>query len=98
MQFANRAEVEVQVLGIELETFGELIDRLLELHQSNSDVLDLFRRKRLRLKASDRLTLHQLANEFDKAEHEFHDGALHIVRIGIPAHRNGGFPPARSGG
>ena len=70
--------------GSSLKRSGELIDRLLELHQSDADVLDLFGREGLFFEAPDGLALHQLADEFDEAEDELDDRALHVFRIGIP--------------
>jgi hypothetical protein len=89
MQFPDGAQIEVQVFRIELEALCELINGLLELHQGDADVLDFFRGERLFFEASDGLPLHQLANEFDEAEHELDDRPLHIFRLRIPTQRLG---------
>src|SRR5688500_3127040 len=87
MQAADRAKVQIQVLGIELEALGDLADRLFQLHQGNADVLDFLRRQGLFFKTPDGLPFHQLANELDQAEHELDDRALDIFGIGIPSQR-----------
>src|SRR3990172_5648146 len=92
MQLAEGPEVEVQILRVEFEAFCELIDGLLELHQGDPDVLDLFGRQGLFLEASDGLALHQLADEFDEAEHELDDGTLDVFRIRIPSQRGRLWP------
>ncbi len=50
VQPADRAEVEVQIFGVELEALGDLMDRLLELHERKADVLDLLGGQRLLFK------------------------------------------------
>lgn len=88
MQLSDGPKVEVEILRVELEALCQLIDRLLELHEGDSDVLDLFGRKGFFFEASDGLPFHQLADEFDEAEDELDDGPLDIVRIRIPTHRS----------
>jgi hypothetical protein len=73
MQLADWAEVQVQVLRIELETLGNVVNGLLQLHQGEADVLDLFGRERFFFEAPDGLTLHEFSDEFDEAEDEFDD-------------------------
>ena len=85
MQSADRSEVEVQILRVELETFRELVDRLLELHQRYANVLDLFGGQGLFLEPSYGLTLHQFADKFDEAENKLYDRTLQIFGIGIPS-------------
>jgi hypothetical protein len=91
MQFSDGSEVEVEVLRVQLETFGELKHRLLELHERNPDVLNLFGREGLFLETPDGLALHQLANELDEAEYQLDDRSLHIFGFGIPPQRRGAW-------
>ena len=85
MQFTERAEVEVQVFGVQVEALGNLVNGLLELHQCDANVLDFFRRKGLFLQSPDGLAFHQFSDEFDQAEDELHDRPLNVFGIGIPA-------------
>ena len=87
MQFANGAEIKVQVFRVELELPGYLIDRPLEFHERNTDVLDFLRCEGLLFEAPDCLALHQLADELDEAEDELDDRTLHVFGFWIPAQR-----------
>ena len=73
MQLSDGAEIEVQVFRVELELPSYLIDRPLEFHERNTHVLDFLRGEGFFLEAPDGLSLHQLADELDEAEHELHD-------------------------
>jgi hypothetical protein len=85
MQFTKGTEVEVQILGVEVETFGDLVNGLLEFHQRDADVLDLRGREGFFFQSPDGLAFHQLSNEFDQAENELHHRTLNVFRMGIPA-------------
>jgi hypothetical protein len=89
MQPADRAEVEVQLLWVELESSGNLVDRLLQLHQSEADVFDFFRREGFFFEPPDGLALQQFPNEFHEGEDELDDRALHVFGIGIPSQGRG---------
>ena len=73
MQSAYWAEVEIQVLRVQLEASGNVDHGLLQLHQRNTDILDFPRCEGLFFEPPDGLTLHQLADEFDEAEDELDD-------------------------
>src|SRR6187401_3113915 len=85
MQSADWAEVEIQVLRVQLEAFGNVDHGLLQLHQRDTDILDFRRCEGLFFEPPDSLALHQLADEFDQAQDELDDRALHVIWIGVPA-------------
>ena len=66
-------EIEIEVLGLEAETFADFPHRFLELHQREADGLHLHRRERVVLHPADRLTFHQLAQELHDRQHELCD-------------------------
>ena len=84
MQTAYGSKVEVQIFRIELEPLCDQIDRLLELHQCDADVLDFPGRQCFLFDAPDRLSLHQFTDEFNQAQHELDDRPLNVFRFGIP--------------
>ena len=85
MQSADWAEVEIQVFRVQLEAFGNVAHGLLQLHQRDTDILDFGRGEGLFFESPDGLALHQLADEFDQAQDELDDRALHVIWIGVPA-------------
>ena len=85
MQLPDWAEVESQVLRVELEALGYVVNRLFELHERDADVLDFFRREGLLLQPPDGLPLHELADQFNEAEDKLDDGLLDVFRIRIPS-------------
>ena len=87
MQLSYRPEVKVQVLGVELEALGKVVNGLLQLHERQPHVLDLCGCERLFFEAPDGLTLHQFSDEFDEAEDEFNDRTLNVFGLRIPAQR-----------
>ena len=89
MQLSDWPQVEVQVLGVELEALGKVVNGLLQLHERQPHVLDLFGRQRLFFEAPDGLPLHQFSDEFDEAEDEFDDRALNVFGLRIPAQDRG---------
>ena len=84
MQLSDGSKVKVEILGVELEALSNIVNGLLQLHERQSDVLNLFGRQRLLLEAPDGLTLHQFSDEFDQAENKLNDRALNVFRIRIP--------------
>src|SRR5688500_12671194 len=98
MQLSEGAEVEIQIVRVELEALCDVVNRLLQLHQRDADVLDFFRRQRLLFQAPDGLPLHELADQFDEAEDELDDRLLNVFGIRIPSQRRGTAPPARPSG
>lgn len=91
MQLAYRPEVEIQVLRGQIETLRNQVDGFLELHQGDADILDVFRAQRLFFQAPHRLTLHQLADEFNETQDEFYNRLLHIFGVRVPSERMPGF-------
>src|SRR5262245_14130821 len=85
MQTADWSEVEIQIFGVELEAFRDLVDRLLELHQSAAHVLDLLWRQAVFLETPDGLAFHELANELDQAQNELDHRSLNVLGIRVPA-------------
>ena len=85
MQSAYWAEVEIQVLRVQLEAFGNVVHRLLQLHERDTDIFDFRWREGFFFEPPDGLALHQLADEFDQAQDELDDRALHVIWIGVPA-------------
>jgi hypothetical protein len=85
MQAADRPQVEIQVFGVELETFGDLMNSLLELHQRETDVFNFFGCERLLFKPTDSLALHQFPDEFNQTENQLDDRPLDVFWIRVPA-------------
>ena len=81
---SERTEIQVQVFWRETGLARQIVNRFLELHQCDPDLLDLFWRQRAFVHAPDRLTLHHLADEVHEREHQLHDRPPHVFGIGIP--------------
>ena len=92
MQPADGTQVEIQFLRGQIEPLRNQVNGFLELHQRNADIFDIFRAECLFFQAPDGLTLHQLADEFNQAQHELHNRLLHIFGIWIPPERGSCFP------
>jgi hypothetical protein len=88
-QLSQRTEIEVQILGGEAKEFADVPDGLFEPHQRNADGFNFFRGQRLLLHPPDRLTLHQLPQEFDNRQYQLRHRSLNIVGLGVPAQRRG---------
>ena len=84
VQPSHGPKIQVQVSRVEVELLCNLMDGLLELHEGDSNPLDFVRAQRFLLEAAESLTLHQLPDELDQAQHELDHGSLDIFRIGIP--------------
>src|SRR5689334_20783317 len=85
VQPADGPEVQVQLRRPQIEPFGNLTNRLLELHQRQPDILELLGSETFGFQPPDCLALHQLAYELDEAQNELDDRFLHIFRVGVPA-------------
>src|SRR3954468_1977472 len=90
-QFSEWAEVDVQVLLLELEVLAKLFHLLLEQHECLSEPLDLFGRQRLTLDPPQSLALHQLADQLDESQHELSETLLEALAVGICS-----TPPGRT--
>src|SRR5689334_9771750 len=84
-QLSEWAEVDVQVLLLELEVLAELFHLLLEQHERLSEPLDLFRRERAPLDPAQSLTLHQLANQLDQGQHQLRETLLEALAVRVDA-------------
>src|SRR5690606_35290056 len=84
-QPAERAEVEVQLRGIEVELARHVAHGLLEVQQRETDAFDLLGRQRLGVHPADRLAFEELADELDERQHEARDAAPRVVGIDAPA-------------
>src|SRR5690349_11005488 len=82
-QLSKWAEVEVQVLGLELEVLAELLHLLLEQHEGLSQPLDLIRGESAALDSPQRLALHQLADQLHQRQHELREPLLEALGIGV---------------
>ncbi len=83
----HRPQIQIQLLRIDIELPGEILDRLLQAHEREPDVLGLLFRQRAVLHAPDRLALEQAADELHQREHELHHRSLHVIGIGVPPRR-----------
>src|SRR4051794_7397574 len=88
-QFSQWAEVEIQVVLLELEVLAKLFHLLLEQHEGLAEPLDLLGRKRPALDSPQRLALHQLADQLNEREHQLGKTLLEALAVGVDA------PPAR---
>src|SRR3954452_16712858 len=88
-QFSEWAEVDVQVLLLELEVIAQLFHLLLEQHEGLAEPLDLVGRERAPVDSPQRLALHQLADQLDEREHQLGQPFLEAfaVRVDAPAAR-----------
>src|SRR5688572_23765201 len=86
-ELADRAKIQVQVLGREVELRGQFADGVLEPHEGEANRLGLRIREGSGFHAANGLSLQQLADRFDQREHELADGPPYIVRIRVPARR-----------
>src|SRR5688572_25774637 len=86
-QLPDRAEIEIQLFGRDVELLREIQDGFLQAHQRKADRLGLRVRQRSRLHPPDRLTLEQLPNQLHQRQHELQHRLPHVVRIGVPPRR-----------
>src|SRR3954447_1659781 len=86
-QFSEWAEVDVQVLLLELEVLAELFHLLLEQHEGLTQPLDLVSRERASFDSPERLALHQLADQLNQREHQLGEPLFEAlaVRVDPPA-------------
>src|SRR6185295_792704 len=89
-QAAEWPQIEIQLPGVESEAARELGDRLLQLHQSQAERLDLRGAERAGIHPSQRLTLEELPQKLGQRQHQLADRPLHILRIRIPPPRAAG--------
>src|SRR4051812_29780826 len=84
-EFAQRTQVDVEVLVLEPETLLQFLHPLLELHERLAEAFDLVFGQRAGFHAADGLALHELAEQLEQREHELCEPAFDVVRIGVHA-------------
>src|SRR5262245_23307884 len=89
-QFANRSKIKIQLLWCNVELFGEIENRLLQLHEREADVLRFVFGERPGFHAPDRLTLEELPDQLDERQHELQHGPSHFLWIRVPSRRTRG--------
>src|SRR6266516_7720021 len=102
---AARAQVDVEVLARQAELLDQLRHPLIELHQVVPEPFGLLVGDGSVLDAADRLSFHELAEQFHDREHERRQAALGGLRIiarvqtvaaGRPGHLVSSSCPARA--
>jgi hypothetical protein len=92
---AKRAEIEVQILGLELKLGAQLLHALVEFHERCPEAFDLLSGQPAGVDAPQRLALHQLAQQLDDREHQLAE-ALRDVNRPRPGARRGQFCDTRA--
>src|SRR3954451_664262 len=92
-QLSEWAEVDVQVLLLELEVLAKLFHLLFEQHECLTEPLDLFGRERIPLDPPQSLALHQLADQLDERKHQLSETLLEALAVGFDAPPRGRSEP-----
>src|SRR6186713_1605046 len=88
LEAAQGTQVEIQVVGRQLELRRKTGDRFLQPHQRETQRLRLFGAQGARLHPTDRLLFEQLSEKLHQGQHQLRDRALHVFRIRVPACRS----------
>src|SRR4051812_15595476 len=82
-EVAENPELQVEILAGETELLLELLHPLLELHEGEAELLDLFVGEPTALDAAQRLSLHELTQQLDHREDETGEPLLDLVGVGV---------------
>src|SRR3954470_17135083 len=96
-QRSERPEVQIQVLGPQSVPLAQFGHAVLQEHEGEPDPLLLVLAEISGVEAAQRLALHELAQQLDDGQHEFHQVALDGVGVQVQPVAAGGHVSSPQG-